>query len=245
LPHQVGQFHIVFHWISFLAARGQRSRLASAIAFLFCSAILKSCAFSTEDGESKREDGKGRSEGNVGQGNCAGNALLHSLDNQSDSGFFPQSGGQEIRLLDSSPLHWEKHRVLRSLFETTRRQGRKPRQFFLDLTKNTAQAQVALYRKSPAGDGGRRYAVESLARRTYSSAIRAKLLRRCNALKTTIYRNMKSGERTRPRLWRSAPPPTASSESYAIPTNQDHFRWWGLSPTALGCGRRTTIERLR
>lgn len=48
----------------------------------------------------------------------------------------------------------ENHSVLRSLFETARRQGRKPHQFFLDLfTKNTAQAQAALYRKSPAGNG--------------------------------------------------------------------------------------------
>ena len=43
----------------------------------------------------------------------------------------------------------ENHSVLRSLFETSRRQGRKPHQFFLDLlTKTTVQAQAALYRKS-------------------------------------------------------------------------------------------------
>lgn len=42
----------------------------------------------------------------------------------------------------------ENHSVLRSLFETARRQGKKPHQFFLDLlTKATAQAQAALYRK--------------------------------------------------------------------------------------------------
>ena len=46
----------------------------------------------------------------------------------------------------------ENHSVLRSLFETAKRQGTKPHQFFLDLfTKDTAQAQTALYRKSPAG----------------------------------------------------------------------------------------------
>lgn len=46
----------------------------------------------------------------------------------------------------------ENHSVLRSLFETARRQGRKPHQFFLDLlTKDTAQAQAALYRKSLKG----------------------------------------------------------------------------------------------
>ena len=42
----------------------------------------------------------------------------------------------------------ENHSGLRSLFETARRQGKKPHRFFLDLfTKDTAQAQVALYRK--------------------------------------------------------------------------------------------------
>jgi transposase len=46
----------------------------------------------------------------------------------------------------------ENHSVLRSLFETARRQGIKPHQFFLNLfTQNTAQAQAALYRKSPTG----------------------------------------------------------------------------------------------
>ena len=38
--------------------------------------------------------------------------------------------------------------VFRSLFETARRQGKMPHQFFLDLlTKNTQQAQAALYRR--------------------------------------------------------------------------------------------------
>jgi hypothetical protein len=42
----------------------------------------------------------------------------------------------------------ENHSVLRSLFETARRQGRKPHQFFLSLlTKTTAKAQAALFRK--------------------------------------------------------------------------------------------------
>ena len=44
----------------------------------------------------------------------------------------------------------ENHSVLRSLFETARRQAKKPHQFFLALlTKTTAQAQAALYRKPP------------------------------------------------------------------------------------------------
>jgi transposase len=42
----------------------------------------------------------------------------------------------------------ENHSVLRSLFETARRQGHKPHEFFLALfTKTAAQAQAALYRK--------------------------------------------------------------------------------------------------
>jgi transposase len=43
----------------------------------------------------------------------------------------------------------QNHSVLRSLFETSRRQGKKPHQFFLVLlTETTAQAQAALYRGS-------------------------------------------------------------------------------------------------
>jgi len=42
----------------------------------------------------------------------------------------------------------ENHSVLRSLFETARRQGKKPHRFLLDLfTKDTVHAQAALYRK--------------------------------------------------------------------------------------------------
>jgi transposase len=43
----------------------------------------------------------------------------------------------------------ENHSVLRSLFETARRQGKAPHRFFLDLlTKSTTQAQASLYRKN-------------------------------------------------------------------------------------------------
>src|SRR5712691_10282758 len=43
----------------------------------------------------------------------------------------------------------ENHSVLRSLLETSRRQGKKPHQFFLHLlTKTTVQAQAALYRRN-------------------------------------------------------------------------------------------------
>ena len=42
----------------------------------------------------------------------------------------------------------QNHGALRSLFETARRQGNKPHQFFLVLlTQNTPQAQAALYRQ--------------------------------------------------------------------------------------------------
>jgi hypothetical protein len=42
----------------------------------------------------------------------------------------------------------ENHSVLRSLYKTSRRQGKQPHHFFLDLfTKNSVQAQAALYRK--------------------------------------------------------------------------------------------------
>jgi transposase len=50
----------------------------------------------------------------------------------------------------------ENHSVLRSLFETSRRQGKTPHRFFLELfTKNTAQAQAALYRHSLTRKGTR------------------------------------------------------------------------------------------
>ncbi len=49
-----------------------------------------------------------------------------------------------------SPKGLENHSVLRSLFETARRQGRKVHQFFFDLyTLDTAHAQAALYRNPP------------------------------------------------------------------------------------------------
>ena len=50
----------------------------------------------------------------------------------------------------------QNHSVLRSLFETARRQGKKPHDFFLALlTKTTAQAQ-ALYRRPPPTRPGER-----------------------------------------------------------------------------------------
>jgi hypothetical protein len=50
----------------------------------------------------------------------------------------------------------ENHTILRSLFETARRQGKKPQKFFVDLfTKSAVQAQAALYRNPlPSGNRG-------------------------------------------------------------------------------------------
>lgn len=46
----------------------------------------------------------------------------------------------------------ENHSIVRSLFETARRQGKKPHLFFLDLfTKTTSEARTALYRHQPNG----------------------------------------------------------------------------------------------
>jgi hypothetical protein len=51
-----------------------------------------------------------------------------------------------------SPNGLQNHSVLRSLYETARRQGKKPHEFFFVLlTQTTAQAQAALYRKPLAG----------------------------------------------------------------------------------------------
>ena len=51
-----------------------------------------------------------------------------------------------------SPKGLENHSVLRSLFETARRQGKAPHRFFLELlTRSAAQAQAALYRNSLTG----------------------------------------------------------------------------------------------
>ncbi len=59
----------------------------------------------------------------------------------------------------------ENHSVLRSLFETARRQGKKPHEFFLVLlTQTTAQAQAALYRKPLGGKSPPRCVVERKTR---------------------------------------------------------------------------------
>jgi transposase len=48
-----------------------------------------------------------------------------------------------------SPKGLENHSIVRSLFETARRQGKKAQQFFRELfTKDTAQAQLALYHQA-------------------------------------------------------------------------------------------------
>jgi hypothetical protein len=60
-----------------------------------------------------------------------------------------------------SPKGMENHSVLRSLFETAHRQGRKVHQFFYQLfTKSTPQAQAALYRNPPASTSSSRPTAE-------------------------------------------------------------------------------------
>jgi hypothetical protein len=55
-----------------------------------------------------------------------------------------------------SPKGLENRSVMRSLFQTARCQGRKPKEFFLALfTKNTAQARAAFYRRDPRGKPSR------------------------------------------------------------------------------------------
>jgi len=55
----------------------------------------------------------------------------------------------------------ENHSVLRSLFETARRQGKKPHDFFrVLLTQTTAHAQAALYRKSLPAHAGPAHPME-------------------------------------------------------------------------------------
>ena len=73
-------------------------------------------------------------------------------NNQAERSFRPVVIMRKVIQATCSDKGLENHSVLRSLFETARRQARKPHRFFIDLfTKNTAQAQAALYRKNLAG----------------------------------------------------------------------------------------------
>jgi len=69
-------------------------------------------------------------------------------NNQAERSLRPLVIMRKVVLGTRSDKGLENHSVLRSLFETARRQGKKPHEFFLALlTKSTPQAQAALYRK--------------------------------------------------------------------------------------------------
>jgi hypothetical protein len=82
---------------------------------------------------------------------CLRRAGVPPTNNQAERSLRPVVIMRKVIQCTRSIKGLENHSVLRSLFETSRRQGKKAREFFLDLfTKDTAQAQAALYR-NPAG----------------------------------------------------------------------------------------------
>jgi hypothetical protein len=73
-------------------------------------------------------------------------------NNQAERSLRPAVIMRKVVLGTRSDKGLENHSVLRSLFETARRQGKKAHAFFLALfTKRLAQAQAALYRKDLTG----------------------------------------------------------------------------------------------
>jgi len=93
---------------------------------------------------------------------CFARPKVPPTNNQAERSLRPVVIMRKIIQGTRSAKGLENHSVLRSLFETARRQGRKPHQFFLDLlTQPTAQAQAALYRghqpgQTDPGDPGER-----------------------------------------------------------------------------------------
>ena len=80
---------------------------------------------------------------------CFRRPKVPPTNNQAERSLRPVVIMRKVILCTRSANGLENHAVLRSLFETARRQGRQVHQFFLDLfTKTTAQAQAALYRKT-------------------------------------------------------------------------------------------------
>jgi len=80
---------------------------------------------------------------------CFRHPRVPPTNNQAERSLRPVVIMRKVVQGTRSPSGLENHSVLRSLFETARPQGKKPHQFFLVLlTKTTAQAQAALYRKS-------------------------------------------------------------------------------------------------
>lgn len=73
-------------------------------------------------------------------------------NNQAERSLRPVVIGRKVILCTRSPKGLENHSVLRSLFETARRQGHRPREFLFSLfTEPVAAAQAALYRKPLPG----------------------------------------------------------------------------------------------
>ncbi len=78
---------------------------------------------------------------------CFGRPHVPPTNNQAERSLRPLVIMRKVVHGTRSDKGLENHSVLRSLFETARRQGKKPHKFFLVLlTKTTAQAQAALYR---------------------------------------------------------------------------------------------------
>lgn len=79
---------------------------------------------------------------------CFRRPKVPPTNNQAERSLRPAVIGRKTILCTRSEHGRENHSVLRSLFETARRQGHQPHQFFLQLfTTTTAVAQAALYRK--------------------------------------------------------------------------------------------------
>jgi hypothetical protein len=79
---------------------------------------------------------------------CFGRPHVPPTNNQAERSLRPLVIMRKIVHGTRSDKGLENHSVLRSLFETARRRGKKPHEFFLTLlTKTTTQAQAALYRK--------------------------------------------------------------------------------------------------
>jgi len=79
---------------------------------------------------------------------CFGRPHVPPTNNQAERSLRPLVIMRKVVQGTRSEKGLQNHSVLRSLFETARRQGNKPHQFFLVLlTQNTPQAQAALYRR--------------------------------------------------------------------------------------------------
>jgi transposase len=80
---------------------------------------------------------------------CFRRPKVPPTNNQAERSLRPAVIMRRIVQGTRSPKGLENHSVLRSLLETARRQGKRPHQFLLQLfTRDTLQAQAALYRRS-------------------------------------------------------------------------------------------------